>query len=59
MIGIRANATTRICPQMSQMFTDEEEHLCPSVSICGSVFFTSANAEGLAGTMIQVRSLTE
>jgi hypothetical protein len=27
MIAVPAQATTRIYPQMSQMFTDEEKHL--------------------------------
>jgi hypothetical protein len=32
MIAVPAKAITRIYPQMSQMFTDEEKHLCSSVT---------------------------
>jgi hypothetical protein len=45
MIAVPAKAITRIYPQMSQMFTDEEKHLCSSVFICGSAFRPTAAAE--------------
>jgi hypothetical protein len=35
MIVVPVKAIIRIYPQMSQMFTDEEEYLCSSVNICG------------------------
>jgi hypothetical protein len=53
MIAVPAKAATRIYPQMSQMFTDEERHLCSSVNICGSDFRHRPSAEGLAGAMIK------
>jgi hypothetical protein len=56
MIAVPGKAATRIDPQMSQMFTDEEKHLCSSVFICGSDFRHRASAAGLAGTMIKAGS---
>jgi hypothetical protein len=62
MIAVPGKAATRIHPQMSQMSTDEEKHLCLSVficdicdicDICGSDLCHRASAEGLAGTMIK------
>jgi hypothetical protein len=53
MVAVPAKASTRIDPQMSQMFTDEEKHLCSSVNICGLNFRHRSSAEGLAGTMIK------
>jgi hypothetical protein len=44
MIAVSAKAITRIYPQMSQIYTDEEEYLCASVNICGFDFRPRAAA---------------
>jgi len=54
MIAVPAKAATRIYPQMSQMSTDEEKHLCLDVFIC-EYLWTRFPSQGLAGTMIKAR----
>jgi hypothetical protein len=37
-IVVPVKAITRIFPQMPQISTDEESHLCSSVNICGHLW---------------------
>jgi hypothetical protein len=50
MIAAPAKALARIYPQMSQMFTDEEKHLCSSVTSVDEISAPELRRK-LAGTM--------
>jgi hypothetical protein len=59
MIVVPATAITRIYPQMTQMFTDEEKHLCSS-AISVDVIPALGPHRKLTGTMakagVRIRS---
>jgi ribosomal protein S17E len=50
LFTIPAKALARIYPQMSQMFTDEEKHLCSSVTSVDEISAPELRRK-LAGTM--------
>jgi hypothetical protein len=52
-IAAPAKAVIRIYPQMSQMFTDEEKHLCSSVTSVDEISPPEFRRK-LGGTMIKV-----
>jgi len=57
LIIVSAKAIIRICPQMSQMNTDEEKHLCSSVTSVDQ-FSDPGHRRKLTGTMIKAKTTT-